>query len=319
MNKIIIKNSIYWRNSFLYFIVFFLIFLYTITSINISVLRNFYLFADIATQDLLSLINEQRVQNGLLPLASNAKLDQASYLKAQDMVKNDYFAHYSPQGVSPWYWFDQAGYYYQYAGENLAIDFVDAKTVTSAWMDSPLHRDNILNKNYTETGIAMIQVKTPENEDRIILVQTFGSQFKKTPTILPSNENKDIVSVTNDTDTTTTTIIANTTLASDVLGVAQVKIENETYTAKIRTEQEAQNTIKQILADNQGKIISNNAELKRISLLEKISSNDRIKYFSTAFFNGRISKLINSFSGISLVCVGITQAFIVRNKKDSLG
>jgi uncharacterized protein YkwD len=66
-------------------------------------LKKFHLFADITTQDLLSLINEQRIKNGVPPLINNPKLDEVSYLKGQDMVNNNYFAHYSPQGNSPWY------------------------------------------------------------------------------------------------------------------------------------------------------------------------------------------------------------------------
>jgi|GEM_PF-2801776 len=93
----------YLRNSFLVIVVFFFIFSRFVMGLNVLMLKNFRLFADVATQDLLSLINEQRQKNGLSVLAENTKLDQAAYLKAQDMVKNNYFAHYSPQGVSPWY------------------------------------------------------------------------------------------------------------------------------------------------------------------------------------------------------------------------
>jgi hypothetical protein len=93
----------YLRSGFLAVVIFFFIFSRFIMGLNVAMLRNFRLFADVATQDLLVLVNEQRQIRGLNPLAENTKLDQAAYLKAQDMVKNNYFAHYSPQGVSPWY------------------------------------------------------------------------------------------------------------------------------------------------------------------------------------------------------------------------
>ena len=62
-------------------------------------------------------------------------------MKAQDMATLGYFAHVSPDGKTPWYWIEKVGYDYQYAGENLAINFSDSKDVTNAWMASPLHKE----------------------------------------------------------------------------------------------------------------------------------------------------------------------------------
>jgi hypothetical protein len=78
-------------------------------------------------------------------------------MKANDMAAKSYFAHTSPEGIDPWYWFNQAGYKFSYAGENLAIDFSDSDAVNSAWMNSPTHRANLLDQHYTEIGIATAQ------------------------------------------------------------------------------------------------------------------------------------------------------------------
>ena len=277
-------------------------------------LRKFHLFADITAQDLLSLINEQRIKNGVPPLIDNPKLDEVSYLKGQDMVSNNYFAHYSPQGNFPWYWFDQAGYYYQYAGENLAIDFTDAKTAVDAWMNSLSHRENILNKHYTETGIAIIQAKTQENKDRIILVQTFGKQFDNIATIkLPITEKEKVIDSPD--ITTTTTYITNTSLATKVLGLAQIKIGDKISTAEIRTKDEAQKDLEEVLITGQDKTKMNNTELERVSLSNEVLASDRIKYFSTAFFNSKFTKIINSFSGLSLIFIGVIKTVIIKTKK----
>src|SRR3989344_3788824 len=94
-------------------------------------------FADITKTALVNLLNQDRQNAGLGVLAENEKLNQAAMLKAQDMVKNGYFSHQSPQGITPWYWFGQAGYQYKYAGENLAVGFINSDEVFNAWFSSP--------------------------------------------------------------------------------------------------------------------------------------------------------------------------------------
>ena len=321
-NKKNISNFL--QSSLMSIVVLFLIFTYVLTSINISSVKNFRLFADITTQDLVSLVNKERQQKGLRPLMNNSKLDQTSYMKAQDMVRNDYFAHYSPQGVSPWYWFDQAGYYYEYAGENLAIDFVDAKTAVAAWMNSPLHRENILNKDYTETGIAVVKVKTLENKSRNILVQTFGSQFEVDPVVAMQDskikenefiaENDDVIF--EDIAIASEKVTTSITLMSRVLGITQVQVKDNISTSDLRTKEEAVSIIEQISVTKQQKSEMMDIESQRILENSTISSNDRFKYFLTAFFNSNVSKVINLISGTSLLCLGVVAIFIFKKKKE---
>jgi hypothetical protein len=70
------------------------------------------------------------------------------------MATKGYFAHTSPEGVTPWYWFAKAGYKFIYAGENLAVNYNQSQTVETAWLNSPTHRANIMNENFTEMGVA---------------------------------------------------------------------------------------------------------------------------------------------------------------------
>jgi hypothetical protein len=70
------------------------------------------------------------------------------------MAQKGYFAHTSPEGVTPWYWFGQAGYKFIYAGENLAINYDESDAVHDAWLESPTHRANIMNEHFTEMGVA---------------------------------------------------------------------------------------------------------------------------------------------------------------------
>ena len=103
---------------------------------------------------LVDLTNNVRKTSGEGLLARNPTLDKAAQMKANDMATNGYFAHTSPEGITPWYWFSKAGYHFVYAGENLAVDFSESNAVENAWLNSPTHRANIMNKNFSEIGIA---------------------------------------------------------------------------------------------------------------------------------------------------------------------
>lgn len=142
--------------------------------------------SDITPSKVIELTNHARTANGMGTLSENSKLAQAADAKARDMIKNDYFAHTSPSGKDPWYWMKKAGYEYKAAGENLAINFTDAKEEQSAWMDSKTHRANILNANYKEIGVAVVEGKI-DGQNSIVTVQMFG-----TPLYAPADQVKTI-------------------------------------------------------------------------------------------------------------------------------
>lgn len=131
-------------------------------------------FADINEATLVELVNQTRAYFGLHPLRVNPLLENTAYLKVNDMFKNDYFAHNSPRGITPWFWFQKAGYNYKFAGENLAIGFLDSAQVHQAWLDSPSHRNIILSPNYNEIGIAVLKGEFQGKEVPIV-VQHFGT------------------------------------------------------------------------------------------------------------------------------------------------
>ncbi len=150
-------------------------------AVYLPVSYNFF-FADITKSELVNLLNQNRQSLGLGTLEENQKLNEAARLKAQDMVKNGYFAHQSPAGTTPWFWFKQAGYEYKYAGENLAVGFVDSKVVYDAWVNSPSHKANLLNANYTQVGTAVV---TGFEGNSTLVVQLFG----KPQTAVAANSN----------------------------------------------------------------------------------------------------------------------------------
>jgi uncharacterized protein YkwD len=130
--------------------------------------------AAVIASSLVDLANGDRAQNGLPPLTINSQLQEAAQLKANDMVANGYFAHTSPSGKDPWYWFQQAGYDFSYAGENLAVYFSDSDSVNTAWMNSPEHRANLLDVNYTQIGIATAD-GLYQGVETTFVVEEFGS------------------------------------------------------------------------------------------------------------------------------------------------
>ncbi|NTW27046.1 MAG: hypothetical protein HGA36_01855 [Candidatus Moranbacteria bacterium] len=132
--------------------------------------------SDITSETVINLVNKARESANVATLKRNDLLEQAAKNKANDMIENDYFAHISPEGKSPWFWIDGVGYDYRFAGENLAINFTNAKDEQQAWMDSELHRKNILNPDYTEIGVA-VKDGVIDGHKTTVAVQMFGTQF----------------------------------------------------------------------------------------------------------------------------------------------
>ncbi|HXK38104.1 MAG TPA: CAP domain-containing protein [Candidatus Paceibacterota bacterium] len=129
---------------------------------------------------LISETNKERTNAHLSVLSKNELLMKSAQLKANDMAAKGYFAHNSPSGDEPWVWFRQVGYDYRFAGENLAVNFVESKDITDAWMNSPTHRDNLLSGKYTQVGIATALGKY-KGKDAIFVVQHFGTPLAFAP------------------------------------------------------------------------------------------------------------------------------------------
>ncbi len=130
--------------------------------------------AQISPSEVVRLTNDRRITAGLSPLSENGALSQAAQAKGADMLNKGYWAHFAPDGTSPWSFFINFGYRYRYAGENLARDFSSPSAAVDAWMNSPTHKENILNGNYKEVGIGVVEGNLAGVETTII-VQFFGA------------------------------------------------------------------------------------------------------------------------------------------------
>lgn len=127
----------------------------------------------VTTEALLETTNAQRVAQHLPALNLNSQLSDAANQKANDMFIQQYWDHVSPEGTTPWAWFDKVGYKYSYAGENLAKNFTTADAATTAWMASPEHRVNILDTKYTDVGFAVV-TGTLKGENTWLIVALYG-------------------------------------------------------------------------------------------------------------------------------------------------
>jgi len=143
--------------------------------------------SNVTVGGLLKDTNNERLKSGLGDLKISDKLNQAAYNKATDMFANNYWAHESPSGATPWSWLAKVGYSYDIAGENLAKNFPDDISTVDAWMASPSHRANILNEKYTQVGFAVLD-GVLQGKNTTLVVAFYG---------LPATENLAVAGSTN--------------------------------------------------------------------------------------------------------------------------
>lgn len=140
--------------------------------------------SDISVGKILELTNTERLERGIKPLVVDFSLSQAAGSKSTIMIAKNYFDHFG-YGISPWSLMLNSGYDYQIAGENLAMDFNTSEAMVQAWMNSPMHRQNILNPKYEDIGVGVVKGAFVNSDgtshETIMVTQMFG---KKKPAIL---------------------------------------------------------------------------------------------------------------------------------------
>lgn len=128
------------------------------------------------------LVNQERTQRGLRPLRVNRRLSNAAARHARDMVARDYFSHDTLGGGDFVRRIRAAGYVaprsYPSLGEDLAAgsgDLGSAREIVKAWMESPGHRANILNRKFRELGIGVALGMPGGDSDAATYAIDFGS------------------------------------------------------------------------------------------------------------------------------------------------
>ncbi|WKX69197.1 sigma-70 family RNA polymerase sigma factor [Streptomyces sp. XD-27] len=106
-------------------------------------------------QQVTALVNAERAKAGCAPVRPNDQLTTAAQRHSDDMAARHYFDHTEPDGSGPGERITAAGYQWQTYGENIAAGQQSPRTVMDSWMNSPGHRQNILNCDVTEIGVGV--------------------------------------------------------------------------------------------------------------------------------------------------------------------
>lgn len=108
-------------------------------------------------QRIAELVNQERAQAGLAPLQTHPRLVEAAQIHSNDMARLGRMDHTLPGAALPTLpsRMQAVDYPVSYVGENIASGFADANAVVTGWMNSAGHRANILNPNFTGTGVGI--------------------------------------------------------------------------------------------------------------------------------------------------------------------
>jgi uncharacterized protein YkwD len=156
------------------------------TEPEVRIVNNYY-----NDSQILSATNLERENASLEPLLPNQILDQVAVLRADDLFTNQYFQHDSPDGLSAADLAKDLDYDYLLIGENLALgNFDNEQDIVSSWMESPGHRENILNAKYKELGVA-VKEGIFDGEKVTIAVQIFANPLSNC--IKPNSQTKSLI------------------------------------------------------------------------------------------------------------------------------
>ncbi len=124
--------------------------------------------AELTERGIMNYTNKERERAKLNLLLERDALNQIAELRVRDMIEKEYFNHLSQKEFEKIA--EKADYNFLLLGENIAQGgFLNDQQLVEAWMKSPTHRENILNKDYQEIGVAIEQET---------IVQVFGKPKK---------------------------------------------------------------------------------------------------------------------------------------------
>lgn len=140
---------------------------------------------NVSVSDLAVHTNTARAQNGLGTLGLNGLLNNSAQTKANDMIARNYWAHNTPDGTQPWWFFTNAGYQYSNAGENLAYGFADSSSTMNGWMNSPGHKANVLG-SFTEVGFGIASGANYQGGENTVVVAHYATPAAPPPPPAPA-------------------------------------------------------------------------------------------------------------------------------------
>jgi uncharacterized protein YkwD len=146
-----------------------------------------------AADTTLCLLNVERADDGLAPLRRNGALDRASTAFSARMVAERFFAHVAPDGVTLAERLQAAGYLAGatdwFVGENIAwgqSQLSTPRSIVDAWMKSTGHRENILNREFTEIGVGIVAGSPIDRSWGATYTTDFGYAARSSTVTTPS-------------------------------------------------------------------------------------------------------------------------------------
>ena len=141
----------------------------------------------ITAESVLAEMNRIRAANGLQPLREDFRLRHAAEDRMADMIELAYWSHESPDGQSPFVFVPLRGYRHSRLGENLASGFETPELLVRSWMESKGHRENLLEPEFTDAGVAVIDGGTLRRAAGRSVVVIFGRELVAAPIRQPSS------------------------------------------------------------------------------------------------------------------------------------
>ncbi|MFB6812313.1 CAP domain-containing protein [Streptomyces sp. NPDC056387] len=115
--------------------------------------------------EVVALVNEERAKVGCPALTVNAKLTAAAVNHSQDMAAHSNMSHTGSDGSDPGQRITASGFSWMTYGENVAYGYSTPQQVMTGWMNSPGHRENILNCAFKEIGVGLAQPNSYWTQD----------------------------------------------------------------------------------------------------------------------------------------------------------
>ncbi len=127
--------------------------------------------------ELLVLVNAERVANSCPSMTLNTQLSQAAQRHSDDMAMNNFFSHVSSDGSTITDRVNATGYTYSLIAENIAAGQATPREVFSAWMSSPGHRANIMNCSLTDMGLGFYYQSDDQPDVRTSTASASGPYY----------------------------------------------------------------------------------------------------------------------------------------------
>ncbi|HZE96294.1 MAG TPA: CAP domain-containing protein [Planctomycetota bacterium] len=111
--------------------------------------------------ELLRLVNDHRLGLGLAPLIPSPRLGDAARAHCRHMIDHRFFAHASPEGLTPAERLTLANVDWSSVGENIAAGYSTPQGVFEAWLASTEHRANMESDRFSYAGVGYAQDAGP--------------------------------------------------------------------------------------------------------------------------------------------------------------